>query len=97
MDVQMQLLLWLATGFCVATYALWYRIKFFLRAHGHAPHWFGFGFQHMWQVHQVIKHTDDATIKTRLRRLLTTFYASWLLFFLSGVTFIWLALHGHAR
>jgi hypothetical protein len=71
---QMQLLLWLATAFCLATYALWYRIKFVLRTHGHAPHWLGFGIQHMQQVHHVIKHSEDAAIKTRLRRLLTAFY-----------------------
>jgi hypothetical protein len=97
MNAQVQLVFWLATGFCIATYALWYRIKFVLRAHGYAPHWFGFGIQHMRQVHQVIKTSDNTTIKTHLRRLLTSFYASWLLFVLLGATFMWLVLHGYSR
>ena len=97
LNAGMQILLWVGTAFWLVTYALWYRIKFVLRAHGHAPHWFGFGIQQVRQVHQVIKHCEDATIRTRLRRLLTTFYASWLLFFVSGATFIWLVLHSYAR
>lgn len=51
----------------------------------------------MRQVHQVIKTNEDTNIKTQLRQLLITFYASWLLFILSGAACMWLVIHGYAR